>query len=65
MGAQLQGLVDKALQQFQSDPKQMGVMKVRLIMKLGVSTSQLPTIADTPELIDRLKKSARDLGMNL
>lgn len=65
MGAQLQALLDKALQPYQKDPKQLGVMKVRLIMKIGVSTNQISTVPDSPELIERLKKSAQDLGIKL
>ncbi len=65
MGVQLETLFNKALQQFQNDPKQLGVMKIRLVMKIGISTNQIQSAPDTPEMITKLKNSAKELGINL
>ena len=65
MGAQLQTLFDKAFQKFQNDPKQLGVMKIRLVMKVGVSTNQILSVPDSPEVIEKFKKAAQELVINL
>jgi hypothetical protein len=65
MGAQLQMLFDKVMRQLQNDPKRLGSVKIKLVMKLGEPSDRFISLPDTPEILDKFKKAVQELGESL